>query len=293
MAKGDKRFKKVYVEITNVCNLACGFCPMTKRRPQFMKKDDFVNIVSQIKGLTDQIYLHVMGEPLLHPELEGFLDICHSLDMKVNITTNGFLLHGLRDLLLKSPAVKQVNVSLSSFEANPGQMPLEGYIADIAAFALEAQRSTDIVMSLRLWNLDSQSIQGENTLNERIMELLEQHLMLDFKIQERCMSYRTGRLSNNIYVNIASTFEWPDIDHIETNPHVFCNALRDKFAILVDGTVVPCCFDSDGNIGLGNIYDTPIEKIVFSERAERLYTGFTNRQVVEELCQKCGYARKF
>lgn len=287
------RYKKIYVEITNVCNLKCDFCPLTKRPPQFMTEAAFQEIVIKIKDLTDQIYLHVMGEPLLHPKLAPFLEICHKHGMKVNITTNGVLIQTAKDILLNAPAIKQINYSLSSFEANNGSLALEKYIEQITAFILESQEKTQIVNSLRLWNLDGENTKGANDWNEQIMAYLEAHLKLDFCIKEKCMSYRSGKLSNNVYVNIAHKFEWPDIEQIDMSDKVFCYGLRDQIGILVDGTVVPCCLDSDGNIPLGNIFESSIDSIIDSDRAQKMYKGFTDRQVTEELCKKCGFARKF
>jgi radical SAM protein with 4Fe4S-binding SPASM domain len=288
-----KRYKKIYVEITNVCNLKCNFCPLTKRAPEFMTEASFEFIVSNIKHLTDQIYFHVMGEPLLHPKLAVFLEICDRHGLKVNITTNAVLIHEAEAILLHSPAVKQVNFSLGSFEANSETLTLESYIGNITSFILKAQATTNIVNSLRLWNLDSDLIRGANSWNDKIMALLEDQLNLNFSIKENCMTYRAGKLSNNVYVNIAEKFEWPDIDQEIATEKVFCYGLRDKIAILVDGTVVPCCHDSDGNIALGNIFESSIDAIIDSPRAKAMYKGFTDRKVEEELCRKCGFARKF
>ena len=288
-----KRYKKIYVEITNVCNLKCDFCPLTKRPLEFMTEASFEYIVSNIKHLTDQIYFHVMGEPLLHPKLAELLKICDRHGLKVNITTNAVLIHEAEDILLTSPAVKQVNFSLGSFEANSETLALEGYIGNITSFILKAQATTNIVSSLRLWNLDNDDIRGANTWNDKIMALLEDQLSLGFSIKENCMTYRAGKLSNNVYVNIAHKFEWPDINQELATNKVFCYGLRDKIAILVDGTVVPCCHDSDGNLALGNIFETPIDAIIDSVRAKAMYKGFTDRKIEEELCRKCGFARKF
>ena len=60
--------KKAYVEITNRCNLACSFCPKTKRAPRTMSAQEFDLILSRLEGYVQYVYLHVMGEPLLHPQ---------------------------------------------------------------------------------------------------------------------------------------------------------------------------------------------------------------------------------
>ena len=63
--------------------------------------------------------------------------------------------------------------------------------------------------------------------------------------------------------------------------------------MLCDGTVVPCCLDHEGDIPLGNLFTQSLEEILSSPRAQAIYEGFSGRRVVEELCRKCGYARRF
>ena len=54
--------------------------------------DQFRSILDQIKPYTSYLYLHVLGEPLMHPELEEILSLCRKADMHVQLTTNGTLL---------------------------------------------------------------------------------------------------------------------------------------------------------------------------------------------------------
>ena len=82
-----KRFKKVYIEITNVCNLKCSFCLEGRRKKEFIDIDRFEHIIKEIKNYTNLITLHVKGEPLLHPKLEQILEICKKNNIFVNITT--------------------------------------------------------------------------------------------------------------------------------------------------------------------------------------------------------------
>lgn len=116
MEQRVKMFKKFYIEITNVCNLKCSFCPETLRTPEFMKIEFFDRILGQIDGYADYIYLHVKGEPLLHPEIEKFLDLCFQREKKVNITTNGTLIRKNKDKLLTEKAPRQINFSLHSLD---------------------------------------------------------------------------------------------------------------------------------------------------------------------------------
>lgn len=288
-----KRFKKVYIEITNICNLSCNFCPKTKRELKFMDEDAFVYIIKSIKPYTDYIYFHLMGEPFLNPNLERFLKISEDHGMKVNITTNGTLIDKVKDILLTAPALRQVNISLSSFEGNDSSKDLHDYIDNITSFILEANAKSNIICSMRLWNLDSEELKGSNKANLDILRLLEEKLGLDFSLGERLKEFYGIKIRNNVYLNMAEKFSWPDISKITENDKVFCYGLRDQIGILVDGTVVPCCLDSEGSIPLGNIFNMPMEEIINSKRARDIFEGFSRRYAVEELCKKCGYAKRY
>lgn len=286
-----KKFKKAYVEITNICNLKCHFCPETVRTPKVMNKKEFGHVIREVKPFTDYVYFHLMGEPLLNPELESFLKICGQNSLKVNITTNGTLLNKTKTVLLNASSLRKVSISLHSYEANTKEGDLTEYIADAVNFAKDAS-SKNIICELRLWNGDSQDIKGINKLNRYIIELLKKQLDLDFDIDAALETQNNIKLKNHLYIHIANRFEWPDIDRGFIHEEVFCYGLRDQFGVLADGTVVPCCLDSEGSIALGNLYKQPLKDILLSERAEKIYNGFTERRAVEDLCKRCGYAKR-
>lgn len=288
-----RRFKKVYIEITNICNLDCSFCPKTKRAYKRINEERFRHVINQVKPFTDHIYLHLMGEPTAHPELEKFLEISHEQGLKVNLTTNGTLIQKVKDILISSLALRQVNISLHSFEANDPVINLEQYVEGITDFILEAQEKSNIISSIRLWNMDTEELKAKNELNSDILGLLKKKLGLDFNIREKLQEKSGVKLSKNIYLNMAEKFDWPDMNREEVEEKAFCYGLRDQIGILVDGTVVPCCLDSEGNIPLGNIYEENLENILESERAKSIYEGFSNRCAVEELCKRCGYVKRY
>ena len=285
-----KRFKKAYVEITNVCNLSCNFCPKTEGESKFIDIDEFRHVLLEIRPFTDYIYLHLMGEPLLHPKLEQLLIEAESFGLKVNITTNGTLLRRQENVLLQSKALRQVNVSLHSFEANEVNMTLFEYAESVFQFIQKAQQSSNIISAVRLWNMDSEKLQGANELNHKIFELIESYFPQERSIVEILSKEKQIKLGERVYLNTAEKFQWPDINHAEVHDDVFCYGLRDQIGILVNGTVVPCCLDNEGVISLGNIHEQSFRDIIISERAQNIYDGFSNRKAVEELCKKCHYA---
>ena len=125
-----KRFAKVYIEISNICNLSCSFCPGTTRKPKRMNIDEFRTVLTKIKDYTDYIYFHLLGEPLCHPNFEDFLKIAEEMKFMVKIVTNGTLLSKNKDVLLNSKSHYRTYISLHSFEANDNKNSFEKYLEE-------------------------------------------------------------------------------------------------------------------------------------------------------------------
>ncbi len=275
------RFKKIYIEILNVCNLDCVFCPGTKRKKRIMTAEEFSVILDKIQTYTEYIYLHIMGEPLCHPDLGSLLKISGEKGLKVIITTNGTLLKENSETLLSSPALHKVNISLHAFEANDIKIPFSDYIGNCFSFGKLAESKK--VISYRLWNIG-----GKDRKNADIIREAE-------KVFHRPWEEKTGwtRIGEKVYLEYGLVFDWPDMSVNEISEDVFCYGLKDQIGILCDGTVVPCCLDHDGDIPLGNIFSEELGMILEKPRTKAIIEGFAKRKATEELCRKCGYARRF
>lgn len=289
-----ERFAKVYLEITNVCNLACDFCPPSRRAPEFLSGESFSSILDQIRPYTRHINLHVKGEPLLHPELERFLDISCEKGFQVNITTNGTLIRRVREQLLGKPALRQINFSLHSFDGNSAGANRDLYIGDILDFTKEALKQPKFLVAFRFWNLSmTPDHDPEDRRNDGFLSAIEKAFDLPYRIRDEVLPDRGIRIADRLYVNQAHLFEWPDLEAEEYSGNGFCHALRNQAAILVDGTVVPCCLDGEGIMNLGNIHSAPFGEIIGRPRAQAIFDGFSRKEAVEELCRKCGYRQRF
>ena len=275
------RFRKIYVEISNLCNLSCAFCPGTKRPPRRMIPEEFATLAPKLRPYTEYLYFHLMGEPLCHPQLDAFLEIAHSHGFRVILTTNGTLLARQQELLLSSPGLHKVNISLHAFEANDLTVPFESYLQDCFAFGQAAKGKKLVVY--RLWNQG-----GAEERNQQILEAM------GVAFPEPWVQERQGiRVASRTYLEYGDKFDWPDLQAQEGSSRVFCYGLRDQLGVLCDGTVVPCCLDHEGDLALGNLYEQPLEQILESPRARAIYEGFSRKDAAEELCRKCGYARRF
>lgn len=280
-----RQLKKAYLEITNVCNLHCSFCPGTRRPVGFLTPDNAQILAARLRPHTGYLYLHLMGEPLVHPELGDILERTGVLGFRVMITTNGTLLAERGGLLCSSPAVEKVSISLHSFEGNGGA-DLEGYLKQCARFAKEAAAAGKRC-ALRLWNLDG-DVPGANRQNGAILSALEAAFPPPWRVGRRGTT-----LAPNIFLEWGERFEWPDLSAPEEDRPSFCYGLRDQVGVLWDGTVVPCCLDHEGDVPLGNLYCQNLEEILDSPRARAIYDGFSRKKAREELCRRCGYATRF
>ena len=276
-----KRFNKVYLEISNICNLHCAFCPGTKRLPHAMTEAEFSFLLERIRPYTDYVYFHLMGEPLCHPLLERFLQLAGEMEFRVILTTNGTLLGKCQKMLLDAPGLHKINISLHAFEANDLRVSFADYLDGCLQFGQAAAGKKLVVY--RLWNRGGADERNQQILNE-----------LHHCFQEEWAPVRQGfRLADRIFLEFGDKFEWPDLSADEGNERVFCYGLRDQIGVLCDGTVVPCCLDHEGDLALGNLFQEDLEQILNSPRATAIYNGFQCRNAPEELCRKCGYARRF
>lgn len=270
-------FSKAYVEITNVCNLRCSFCHGHSRTPKQMTREEFAHVLSQLEGVTRYVYYHLMGEPLLHPLLPEFLTMAKEKGFHSVITTNGTLLEKRGEELLAA-GLHKVSVSLHSFEAGQEENH-RAYLEQVCTFCEKAQKAGTI-LSLRLWNKGVD--EGRNISTEAF---LRHRLPGDW--QENSRGYR---IRDKMFLEYGDRFVWPDMENPEQAGKVICYGMRDHFGILSNGTVVPCCLDSDGAINLGNVFGKPLKEILSADRAVNIRKSLQNGIAPEPLCHRCPYA---
>ncbi len=273
---------RAYLEITNVCNLSCGFCHKTRRKGRFISVNEFEVAARRLRAFAEILHFHILGEPLLHPALQELLTVADRLGFKVNITTNGTLLDKRGEVLLNSSALKKVSISLHCYEVNSIGVSLEAYLDSCFGFCKQAAER-GIVTVLRLWNKG-----GADTMNPKILERMKHAFN-----GEWTELYSGFKLEEYVFLEWGELFDWPDIDSREYGGNHSCYGVRSQLGVLCDGTVVPCCLDCEGAVRLGNIFESELSEILSGDRAESLKKSFQNRRVTEPLCRRCGYAMRF
>ncbi len=267
-----------------------------------MSTNDFEHILTEISPFTDYVYLHIKGEPLLHPELQDILSLCSQYHLHANITTNGTMIQEKAAILSTANALRQVNISLHSFEQdvkmersdsdlNKIKEDLYSYLKPITDYAIYMSQHTKAITALRLWNLE-----GEHTdtftheKNRFVHSFLEDAFHVSIKPE---MITRGIALMERVYLNQDHRFQWPSLSVPVLSTEGFCYGLGTQAGILVDGTVVPCCLDQEGDVSLGNIFSTSFSSIINGERAQSILHGFKDHKIIEELCKRCGYRHRF
>jgi radical SAM protein with 4Fe4S-binding SPASM domain len=286
------KFQKVHIEVSNACNLRCSFCPEVVRPKRLMEPDFFREVLRQVAPLAEQVALHLMGDPLVHPRLGELVKICEQEGARVFLVTNGTLLREETGSLLLRPPFRQVNFSLHSFSNNfPERDPTE-YLDRIFDWTERAFRERpDLYINYRLWNLENPQAAGAGNFD--FMGRIRQRFGAEGGVPGDVRRRKNLLLKNRLYLHFDTEFVWPDLSLPELGAQGTCHGLSSHFGVLVDGTVVPCCLDKEGAIPLGNIRERGLGEILGGARAQQILKGFKERRLVEDLCRRCQYIERF
>ncbi len=261
-----KKFQQIYLEITNICNLKCPFCRIDSRQKQFMTFDDFKYFISLCQPYTNSFYLHLKGEPLLHPEIDEFLDYLNQNSIPVKITTNGTLLKEKCNILLKYPVLKHINISLQA----------------CCALSIDEKKEYFDNLFTFLNSINNQYIHLRNWINnEEIFKTLKRYL----KDLENIDNFK---INDHLIYHLGDEFTWPN-DEKEKVPNGPCLGGKMQLGVMVNGDVVLCCLDDEGKTKLGNLKENTLEDILNSE----LYQLSISKMPYFDICQKCHYRIRF
>ena len=285
-------FHRVHIEVTNICGLACSFCPPKLLPSKIMPIPLFKTVLDQLQGKTRELAFHIMGDPFTLSSLGEYLDIAHASKFQVALTTSGHYLAITPESTLFHPAVKQINVSLNSFNKGGSKLSFDTYMDGVAALCTtKLQSYPKPFINLRVWNLDDQNSEADFNakLFTKLSEVFDQELSPERLFETRPKSFR---LASKVLLHFDRYFEWPTLSNpVESEGS--CYGLTSHFGILADGRVVPCCLDAEGVITLGDVNNEPLSAILGSERSLSIRQGFAQGKACEELCRKCHYKLRF
>ena len=297
--------KNLYIEITNACNLRCSFCPSSDCKYEansgesqgtldtgartFMSSTLFKRcITSAAEAGIENVYLHVLGEPTLHPGFALFLKEIRTAGLTLTLTTNGTTIARTAHHILNCSAVRQVNFSTHAY-AELDREAAENHLRNVLDFCKIALAARpDMYINLRLWNIgDSTAGDWNSFAISRINETFGTQVAPG----NFCSRHKSFPVTGRLYIHEDSRFEWPGAASLEKKGT--CHALETHAAILHDGRMVACCLDYSGQITLGNIADQGLAEILDSPTARNIREGFEKHELRHPFCQKCSYCRRF
>jgi radical SAM protein with 4Fe4S-binding SPASM domain len=317
--------KRVHLELTNVCEFDCLFCPKSKmkRAPGFMEIDLAKRAISEMgqKGICEKVTLHVMGEPTLHRQFFEILAHAEKEAVKIGLTTNGRNLSKKVGKRLVDYNLHQIDVSLqtpdaSSFALRRARLiSFEEYLSGIFNFFFAYKKvHPDTIFKFRFLNTRFKKKQMEKTIGslnvisstadlrrtfrhwaDRVYDGFD----VDKSIRAHAME-KIGKLVSykwhvvEVYPNVFfETYVLDDWGHAFGGGEIrdawagYCFGMRDHFAILYNGDVTLCCMDYDGKTAIGNLADASLEEILASDELAKIIKGFQRYRLEHPYCKKC------
>lgn len=273
-------FKRIYIELSNYCNLNCVFCTPTDKSNRMLSLDQFKYIFDQVKEETDEVCLHVLGEPLIHPNFLEIIDYINQTDVKIMISTNARLIPSLsKDLINRR--IDTFNISLhSTYTLN--DLDRTVFINALLVFIDKYQEIHKSNMHLRLWADSNEMIKLNN---DKIRNQLFDYYKFSGEITSRI------RFKERIILSYEHEFEWPSLD-LKDSFDGFCLGGKTHIAILANGIVTLCCLDSKGLTNLGNIFEHSLKEILEDTPYKDSIKAFRDNKCYFELCKHCTYKRK-
>ena len=308
----------VYIEITNVCNLHCSFCPCGKTISNesadsklaefraFMPSELFETCIAgaQEIGATN-VYFHVLGEPTLHPGFVHYLKKLEQTPLKLTLTTNGTTIERNGQQILASPAVRQVNFSTHAYAELPRETA-ERYLQNVLDFCrIATVERPDLYINLRLWNVGADEA---TPWNSYMLSRIRETFGVEVTPGHFCSRHKSFNITGRLYLHEDTRFEWPEskapacAEQYRSKPAEVtataypagtCRALDTHVAILHDGRVVACCLDYSGQITLGNITEQSLAEIIDSPATQNLREGFAQHELRHPFCQTCTFCKRF
>lgn len=250
----------------------------------------FEKILHRLRGNVSEIFLHVLGEPLLHSRFPEILDLVEKNGFRINLTTNGTLINRYAEQLLLSNAIRQINFSTHAYAYLPKERAQEFFDDSIRFTHKLSILHPEVYVNFRLWNASADELSEK--WNSHVIQTLSEKFHVEISLPRFSARHKSFPIYKRIYLHRDSRFTWPN-GNGELSTNGTCHGILDQCAVLFDGTVVPCCLDYRGNIPLGKFPEKSFEEIFQGDEAQRIADGFISHKLIHPFCQKCTFAKRF
>lgn len=313
-------FSQISIEITNICNFSCNFCPIGKmqRKRGYMPFETVKRIVDEISELhllssDGHINPYIVGEPLIHPQADQIFKYIKSKNLKILLNTNASLLTSDTIKLLYDIHIDKITINLSKnkdeFYLRKPKLSYEEHIGNVTEAVKQHIRknpSTELELLILLHKHD---IIKNSVEIQSIMQILD-HIGIDQMLfmKDVFASFRYNffrkiqlpfvirkEILPRVNLAIGASHSWAgntgtDYGKVKKAIIGSCNALRKdgQIAILADGTYTLCCLDYEGRTKLPFKYeDCTFSKLFNSKEFKRIASEFRKCHLPYEFCKYC------
>lgn len=280
------------VELTNVCSEKCVWCPQGEmtRHQGFMDPDLFKSIIdecSQHEKLR-RLYVHWMGEPLLHPKALDLLEYAKKKDVAemIVIATNGT---GMSERTVKGLIELQIDELYVSIDAGTAKTYEELKGTDNFDQIEENIRTTMRLkkemgaklpyLKLKCMKIDQNKEEWE-LFNDKWAPIVDEIFMEeDFRSWDGASEKVNGAVEN------TDAYKKNYGNLVERYP---CDRLWYMLAIQWDGKVSGCVHDWDGKDIVGDLAESSIGEIWYGEKMREFRRDHINGNYGNiDMCRNC------
>ena len=307
--------RRLHLELTSHCNYSCDFCPdgIMKRPRGFMEPDLARRVIDEVAedGIAEWIFFHLMGEPILHPELADAVRHARSRGLETCVTTNGSLLSPEKARDLAAAGLSRLVISIQhpnspEFNGREGRSgSYADYVLRVSGAAREIlQRSERTILHVSILCTPFKTVlfpdDGVKTLSSTPEVRREVAFWLDQIVGKadrkhvkkfRSWGWTILNVSSRFMVEVKPAADWagPFRANGEVVPARFgsCHGLTEHLGVLWDGKIVFCCADYEGKTSAGRIGDLRLLDFLRSREAEAVADGFRKMRLIHPHCQAC------
>jgi len=320
----------IFFELTNKCNFHCTFCPSDSQKRSLGSMD--LELVKQLyeenadKKIANEVNLHLMGEPTLHPELIEILKFGASKNVKTDLVTNISTLVAknvpkILDALYGTLTASHMTPTEETYHFR-GKVGLswDRYIGNLRMLVREYMKrlakgnttKNNITIRVMVTQNTASNVSIIGTSNEAgailkewndFVAEVEQELKMppferkDHNADDLVRGNNHASTSYLLQQGIKLTF-WRaftfantrvsnDFDLKATRQTSYCSHPFTDVGVLWNGDVTLCCLDHDGELKVGNVRDSSIENVIQSDAAQKLRASMLGDYPLPSICQTC------
>lgn len=290
----------IAIEATNRCFLRCKTCPipahMTRGKGN-MSMNTFRRLIDQIHWKVTKLSWNFGGEPLLNEHLFDMIKIAWQKGIPSKVDTNGMLLGKFVEQVF-TPGLKVLNIAFEGLSEESTSSFRMGY-----DFKLVLENIEKVCKWKQKYGLKHPDIylnylvkkNNEYEIEETIK--VAKRMGVDFITLKSLNITPSAWLSEEEFQAIGNEFlpvKHTDLLRYERKNGKwipkntlsgFCTYLSNSITLTWDGKVLPCCFDFDGKMKVGDIREKSLEEIWISEEFLELRKKVIANQV--GLCKNC------